>query len=133
LYRGGIDTALRRELIYRTAQTKEERANQGRLVEDDVRQTWASMVSAGERAQAFAAQSNANTQVLQAYRDQFDLDRRTLLDVLDSQNELFTARSNAINSQYLQMLAAYRLLAIQGRLLPAMGVDTPKDAILASN
>ncbi len=133
LYRGGIDTALRRELIYRTAQTKEERANQGRLVEDDVRQTWASMVAAGERAQAFAAQSNANVQVLQAYRDQFDLDRRTLLDVLDSQNELFTARSNAINSQYLQMLAAYRLLAIQGRLLPAMGVETPKDAIVASN
>ncbi len=67
--------------------------------------------AAGERAQAFAAQSSANEQVFRAYKDQFDLNRRTLLDVLDSQNELFVARSNAINAQYLQMLAGYRLLA----------------------
>lgn len=132
LYRGGIDTALRREMIYRTAQAKETRAQQGRVVENDVRQTWAAMVAAGERAQTFAAQSEANTQVVQAYKDQFDLDRRTLLDVLDSQNELFVARSNAINAQYLQMLAAYRLLALQGKLLPSMGVEAPREAAIAS-
>lgn len=132
LYRGGIDTALRREQIYRVAQTKEQRAQQGRVVENDVRQTWAAMVAAGERSQVFAQQAEANTQVLQAYKDQFDLDRRTLLDVLDSQNELFVARSNAINAQYLQMLAAYRLLALQGKLLPAMGVPAPREAVVAS-
>lgn len=132
LYRGGIDTALRRELIYRTAQAKEQRAQQGRVIENDVRQTWAAMVAAGERAQVFAAQAEANVQVLQSYKDQFDLDRRTLLDVLDSQNELFVARSNAINAQYLQMLAAYRIMALQGKLLPAMGVTPPRESAVAS-
>lgn len=132
IYRGGIDTALRRELIYRHAQAKETRARQGRVVENDVRQTWASMVAAGERAQAFASQSEANTRVLQAYKDQFDLDRRTLLDVLDSQNELFVARSNAINAQYVQMLAAYRLLALQGKLLSGMGVPAARESALVS-
>lgn len=132
MYRGGIDTAMRREMIYRTAQTKESRAEQARAIETDVRQTWASMVAAGERAQAFASQAAANEQVFRAYKDQFDLNRRTLLDVLDSQNELFVARSNAINAQYVQMLAGYRLMALQGKLLPAMGVSAPREAVVAS-
>ena len=128
VYRGGIDTALRRELVYRHAQAKETRVQAARQVEDDVRQTWAAMVSAGERANEFAAQAVANEKVVAAYKDQFELDRRTLLDVLDSQNELFVSRSNAVNAEYLEMLAVYRLLSLQGKLLPTMGVDVPAEA-----
>jgi outer membrane protein, adhesin transport system len=47
------------------------------------------MVSAGERALAFRKQAEANAMVVEAYKDQFNLDRRTLLDVLDAQNEWF--------------------------------------------
>ena len=127
IYRGGIDTALRREHIYRHAQSKESRVNTARGLENDVRQTWAAMVSAGERANEFAAQASANEKVVGAYKDQFELDRRTLLDVLDSQNELFVSRSNAVNAEYLEMLAVYRLLALQGRLMPTLGLDLPAE------
>jgi adhesin transport system outer membrane protein len=125
-----IDTHNRREAVYRHAQAKEERANQARIVEDDLRQTWASMVAAGERAKEFNDQAQANAKVVTAYKDQFELDRRTLLDVLDSQNELFVARSNAVNAQYLEILAVYRILALQGRLLPTLGVSSPREASL---
>jgi adhesin transport system outer membrane protein len=128
IYRGGIDTALRREHVYRHAQAKESRVQAARDLEDDVRQTWAAMVSAGERANEFAAQAMANERVVAAYKDQFELDRRTLLDVLDSQNELFVSRSNAVNAEYLEMLAVYRLLALQGKLLPTLGVNVPAEA-----
>lgn len=128
IYRGGIDTALRREHIYRHAQVKESRVQAARDVEDNVRQTWAAMVAAGERANEFAAQAVANESVVAAYKDQFELDRRTLLDVLDSQNELFVSRSNAVNAEYLEMLAVYRLLALQGRLLPTLGVNVPAES-----
>lgn len=131
LYRGGIDSALRREHIYRHAQTKESRADAAREVEDDVRLSWAAMVAAGTRAQQYADQALANERVVAAYKDQFELGRRTLLDVLDSQNELFTSRSNAVNSEYLEMLAVYRLLALQGRLLSSMGMQRPDEASLA--
>lgn len=127
IYRGGIDTALRREHVYRHAQAKESRVNAARQVEDDVRQTWAAMVSAGERANEFASQAIANERVVAAYKDQFELDRRTLLDVLDSQNELFVSRSNAVNAEYLEMLAVYRLLSLQGKLLPTLGVEYPNE------
>ena len=78
--------------------------------------------SAGERARQFSAQAAANEQVVNAYKDQFDLDRRTLLDVLDAQNELFVSRSNTINNEVLEMFAVYRLLALKGELMPTLDV-----------
>ena len=128
LYRGGGDTARVREHINREAQAKEARVKAQRGVESDVRQTWARMVSAGERARQFAAQAAANTEVVKAYKDQFNLNRRTLLDVLDSQNELFVSQSNTINAQFLEMFAVYRLLALKGELLPKLSVAYPRES-----
>lgn len=132
LYRGGADMARSREFIHRHQQSKEERAEAARGIENDARQTWASMVAAAERARQFAAQAEANVEVVKAYKDQFSLDRRTLLDVLDSQNELFVSRSNTIDSEFLEMLAVFRLLALKGALLPTLGVEFPRESKVAS-
>lgn len=130
LYRGGADIARVREFTHRHQQAKEERADAARSVEDDVRQTWARMVSSGERAREFAAQAAANTEVVRAYKDQFSLDRRTLLDVLDAQNELFVSRSNTINAEFLEMFSVYRLLALKGQLLPTLNVAYPRESAM---
>lgn len=132
LYRGGADMARAREFIHRHQQSKEARTKAAREVENDVRQTWASMISAGERAKEFAAQADANTEVVKAYRDQFNLDRRTLLDVLDAQNELFVSRSNTINAEFLEVFAVYRLLALKGALFPTLGLEYPRESKVAS-
>jgi len=128
LYRGGGDVARVREFKHRHQQTKEERASAERQIENDVRQTWASMVSAGERAKEFSSQAAANGEVVRAYKDQFNLDRRTLLDVLDSQNELFVSRSNTINAEFLEIFSVFRLLALKGQLLPTLGVAYPRES-----
>lgn len=130
LFRGGGDQARIRELTYRHAQAKNARDATARSVENDVRQTWESKRAASARAEQFRAQAAANAEVVQAYKDQFNLDRRTLLDVLDSQNEWFVSRSNAINNEYLEMFAGYRLLALKGKLMPYLGVSYPKEAII---
>ncbi len=130
LYRGGGDVARVREFKHRHQQSKEVRAQAARELEDDVRQTWASMVSAGERAKEFASQAAANGEVVRAYKDQFNLDRRTLLDVLDSQNELFVSRSNTINAEFLEIFSVFRLLALKGQLLPTLGVAPPRESEL---
>lgn len=127
LYRGGGDVARVREFKHRHQQSKEERAIAARQIENDIRQTWASMVSAGERAKEFSSQAAANGEVVRAYKDQFNLDRRTLLDVLDSQNELFVSRSNTINAEFLEIFSVFRLLALKGALLPTLGVAYPQE------
>ncbi len=133
LYRGGADMARSREFIHRHQQAKESRAEAARAVEDDVRKTWASMVSSRERASQFSKQADANVEVVRAYRDQFSLGRRTLLDVLDAQNELYVSRSNTVNNEYLEMFAVYRLLALKGSLLPTLDVSYPRESQLASD
>ena len=131
LYRGGGDVARAREFAHRVQQQKEERADAARSIEDDVRRTWASKIASSERAAAFERQVMANREVVSAYRDQFDLNRRTLLDVLDAQNELFVSRSNAINARFVEMTSVYRLLALKGELLPTLEVEYPRESIAA--
>lgn len=128
LYRGGGDVARVREFTHRYQVAKERRADSARAVEDDVRQTWARMVSAGERAREFSSQAAANTEVVRAYKDQFSLDRRTLLDVLDAQNELFVSRTNTINAEFLEMFSVFRLLGLKGQLFPTMGIAYPRES-----
>ena len=130
LYRGGADVARTKELVYRTAEAKERRAQTARTIEDEVRQTWAGREAARERVKQFGLQEKANQQVVNAYLDQFNLNRRTLLDVLDAQNELVVSRSNTVNNQYLEMFAIYRLLAVRGDLMSIIGVDGPSEAKL---
>lgn len=128
LYRGGGDVARIREFAHRHQVSKEQRAESARNIEDSVRQTWAQMISAGEQARQFSAQASANSEVVRAYKDQFGLDRRTLLDVLDAQNELFVSRSNTINSEFLEMFSIYSLLALKGQLLPTLNVTYPRES-----
>ncbi len=132
LYRGGADMARSREFRHRHLEAKERRAQAARALEDDVRRTWAGMIAAGSRAEQYHSQAEANIQVVEAYKDQFDLNRRTLLDVLDSQNELFVSQINKVNAEFVQMLAVYRLLALKGNLLDTMNIRKPPETQVAT-
>lgn len=128
LYRGGADFDRQREFMYRYAQSKERRAQAARQVEKDVRDTWAGMIAADRRAKEFQDQATANEKVVAVYLDQFSLDRRTLLDVLDAQNELFVSRSSHVNALYTEMFAVFRVLALEGQMLNTLGIPKPREA-----
>jgi adhesin transport system outer membrane protein len=128
LYRGGADLDRQHEFLYRHAQAKERRAQAARQVEKDMRDTWAGMQASADRAQQFLDQANANEKVVSVYLDQFSLDRRTLLDVLDAQNELFVSRSSHISALYTEMFAIFRVLALEGKMLSTIGVPKPREA-----
>ncbi|MDD9901094.1 MAG: TolC family outer membrane protein [Alphaproteobacteria bacterium] len=128
LFRGGADKFRQQEYLYRHAQAKERRAQAARQVEKDMRDTWAGMLASGERARQFLDQANANEKVVNVYLDQFSLDRRTLLDVLDAQNELFVSRSSHISALYTEMFAVYRVLALHDKLLETLSIAKPPEA-----
>lgn len=134
LYRGGSDSARKREFFERKREALESYNDALRDVEQDVRSTWAGMLSAEQRAAEFRKQANHNALIVKSYMDQFQLDRRTLLDVLDAQNELFVSRSNAVNEEFDRLFNAHRLVALKGELLNALGVqiDVEPTASLSS-
>lgn len=55
-----------------------------------------------------------------AYLKQFDIGQRTLLDVLDSENELFDAKRALANAEVDERLAEIRVLAAVGLLMPTL-------------
>lgn len=57
----------------------------------------------------------------EAYRKQFDIGQRTLLDLLDTENEFFQARRALANTQYDIQTAYARTYAGQGELLNKIG------------
>jgi len=60
-----------------------------------------------------------------AYRQQFDIGQRSLLDVLDTENELFQARRALAGAQFDLKLAEFRVLGATHQLLPTLGLAAP--------
>lgn len=57
----------------------------------------------------------------EAYRKQFDIGQRTLLDLLDTENEYFQAKRSLTNTEYDLQTAYARTYAVQGELLERIG------------
>ncbi|MFT3736274.1 MAG: TolC family outer membrane protein [Rhodocyclaceae bacterium] len=57
-----------------------------------------------------------------AYRQQFDIGQRSLLDVLDTENELFEARRALERARYDLKLAEFRVLAATHTIMPTLGL-----------
>ncbi|GAB4231086.1 MAG: hypothetical protein Tsb0032_37320 [Kiloniellaceae bacterium] len=64
------------------------------------------------------------------YEQQFEVAQRTLLDVLDAENELFVSEGQLITAQTNEQLASYRILAVGGVLLETLGVSAPEQAVV---
>ncbi|MDD2684806.1 MAG: TolC family outer membrane protein [Gallionella sp.] len=58
-----------------------------------------------------------------AYRKQFDIGQRSLLDLLDTENELFQAKRAYVNAEFDLKVANVRTLAGSGVLLSSLGVS----------
>ena len=121
-YRGGGDTARlngARELISRTIQEEFETR---RLIEEQVRVDWNRLITAEDRLPHQDERVINAAQVVSAYRQQFELGRRTLLDVLDTENELFQAQAELVEGEYDIIFAHWALLATLGQVLSTLEI-----------
>lgn len=129
LYRGGIDQGREQEAVDRLSETEQRKMRFERLVEEEVRQSWSTLARAESRAAALGDQVVANGQVAATYRQQFQIGQRDLLDMLDSDNELFNSQTSLATVDYAVLFAKYRLLATMGRLVSTLGVTLPDEAL----
>jgi adhesin transport system outer membrane protein len=125
LYSGGRDTAARSEAVARVYEAKSERFRAVRQAREEVRVSWNAREAARQRVSDLSRAVEFNTQTRDAYREQFQVAQRTLLDVLDAENELFVSRGQLATAEVNAAFAEYRLMALTGRLLPTLGVSAP--------
>ena len=82
-----------------------------------------SSLSAQEQYQHYTQAMEYNKFTLNAYNEQFLIGQRTLLDVLDSENELFNSSTQAETAKSNVLIGAWRMLALSGEMLPKMNID----------
>ena len=90
---------------------------------EDVTLIWNELEDIQVRLEYLEAYVKATEEVLEVYREQLTLGKRTLLDLLDVQNELLRARIAKTGGDYALLLAQYRVLAATGSLLNELGVE----------
>ena len=127
-FTGGKDIARRQETVYQLDQAKEIRARTHRQVVESMQLSWHAYETAKSQLEYFKIHVDASKQALLAYRQQFNIGKRTLIDLLDQENEVFQANINYVNGQYTLALSTYRILAGTGKLLWALGVELPEQA-----
>ncbi len=120
LYRGGTDSARIRQYAAKLSSAFDLRDKTCR----DIRQTALialNDVSKLESQIGFLGQHELSTsKAREAYKQQFDIGQRSLLDLLDTENELYQARRALINAEQDSHLAKTRVLAVNGTLLGAL-------------
>lgn len=129
VFRGGITSADVQEQVRRVSEQRLRLHQAHREVEEAVRISWDRRNRQRSLASTYTDQYGTNSQVVSSYRDQFGVGRRSLLDVLDAQNTRYNVGVLRETAVYAAKFADYRLLAATGRLLAAMGVTPPKQAM----
>jgi outer membrane protein len=117
LYEGGA--------VYSQTRQAEQTVGQRRSQVDDARrqavqlatQSWETLISARASIASFAAAVRAAQIALEGIQQEALVGSRTVLDVLISQQQLFTTQSQLVVAQHDAALAEFNLAAATGRLI----------------
>ena len=111
------------------ARIDEALANLGKIQNDiqrDLRQAWDALHEDRARLPQLGRYVGASNQVVVSYRAQFSIGQRTMLDVLNAENELFTAKSSLYSGLSAVTAGELRVLTAMGRLLDALAISLPE-------
>lgn len=125
LFRGGADNSKAKAAAARYSESMSQLAQAKRDIEQEVRRAWRSAERKDEETRVRREQVKSNKEVTETYREAFKVGKRDLLDVLDSENELFSSRTKYITAQNSALYARFLLTATTGRLRQLLGVTTP--------
>lgn len=129
LFKGKSDMARVDQTSLLTQEATQVSNRSRRQVEQSTRMSWNAYTTARERLTPLKDFVTASEATREAYGKQFNLGQRTLLDLLDSENEYYTSRTAYITGQYTHLFASFRLLQNEGRLLESLGIPLPEEAI----
>ncbi len=121
LFRGGADRALQLAAAERKTAADEQLQDTVRSIAENVAIAYQSRATSESRLAFLGQHVTSSEETLKAYRAQFELNRRTLLDVLNAENELFNARSNYAAGVYDDLVNYYFVDASKGVLASKFG------------
>jgi outer membrane protein, adhesin transport system len=128
VFNGGTNIKNVREQQARADESHARLFEMTRRAEEDARSAWNRMTNQTRLATELETQSRVADDLLLSYREQFNVGRRSLLDVLDAQNTRQNVQAQAETARLAKLYAQYRLLAASNRLIECLGVQLPQAA-----
>lgn len=125
LYQGGSDKANMESRAYLHKQAIDVRNNALRQMNQELRLAWTALQSAHAQLPSAAEYADRSVKVRTAYQDQFSLGERTLLDLLDSENEVFASKRRLVELRYLTITSGYRISERTGELMAVLKITPP--------
>ncbi|WJN61159.1 TolC family outer membrane protein [Pseudomonas sp. SO81] len=129
LFNGMRDKARLQSAAHQINQSMDIRNNALRVVNENLSLAWNAMENARLQTPKARDYADYTSRVREAYQQQFSLGQRTLLDLLDSDNELFTANRRYTEVRYTEEFSMYRVIAAMGELLKKQNVVVPAEAV----
>jgi outer membrane protein len=132
LYQGGAEEAGVRQAKEQSAQAFLSSLEAERQVRDDVAGAWETFDASRKTAELATAQADANDTAYHGATMEAQVGSRTILDILNADQERLQSKIAAITQQQNSIVAAYQILRILGRMnaadlkLPVKLYD-PKD------
>ena len=122
LFNGGSDAARSRQFRERKNTALDQREKACRDVRQTLSIAYNDTLRLTDQISYIATQVSLVEKTRTAYRDQFNIGQRTLLDLLNTQNEFFDARRSQGNADADLGIAYLRSYAGMGRLLETLGL-----------
>lgn len=122
LYRGGSDRARVRSAYEQVNVAKDLRDRACVDIRQEVQIAFNDVRNLESQIPILNNHRLSSARVRTAYKDQFDIGERTLLDLLDAENEYFDASRAYVNALYDRKLAVARVQAGMGHLVSSLGL-----------
>lgn len=132
-FNGGRDIAVRNRISARLREADYELDRRRREVEQDLRIDFNSLAFAREKIATIESEIVSAEKTADVYRQQFRESRRSVFDLLDSQQILHAARARQYSNQIALQLAEFRVLQKLGGLFDLLSSGEPLPNIVAQS
>ena len=129
-FNGFRDQGRKAETLEQVSEAREIKNNTERQVVESMRLSWMAYMSVLDRIDYLRNYMKSSRSTAIAYAKQFDIGKRTLLDVLDAEAEAVNARADLVDAEADGLFAQYRMLAATGQLVDTFGLAWPEQAMV---
>jgi len=123
LFNGGADKSVKAQARLLNQGAEFELDDARRFVRRDAEHAWFAYQSSSKRVKYLEDYVELSQLTSTAYNKQFTIGQRSLIDLLDAENELLRAKLQLVDAQKDLYLSKYQILSLSGKLLSSMSVN----------
>ncbi len=122
IFNGGWNKSRLGQTQYEIYEAQEISENTKRQTIQSIRLSWEANKTTTERVMYLEEYVKAAGQTADSFTAQWNIGRRTMFDLLDTQAEHINAKASLVNAKYDKRYAEYRVLNGMSQLLPSLGL-----------